>query len=390
MSNVLANPLGLDPLELAIGRPLGTDSAARPLPRPGKATAREVLEAELIPVLARPPCVLNFSGGRDSTAILMLATSVARREGLPDPIPLTWRFPSHPSTDESPWQEQVIAELRLNEWGILKFDEELDVLGEMATGLLRRHGVLWPHVSHLNLPALTRARGGSFLFSSDLQNLLDGWNFARPSEVTRGWVRPERRDARRVAVALLPRVARARLGRTELASHFPWLTPEAHRLLFAREGGHHNMPRRWDRWLAWFGSQRAAAVGERSLALLAREHDVMSHNPFRSPPLLAALATEGGAWGVGGRREIMHRLFGDLVPPAVLERPHTRTEYGGVLWAGRARAFARSWDGSGVDQNLVDVGRLREIWTGPHPWRFGWSASVAQTAWLASVPPDQR
>jgi asparagine synthase (glutamine-hydrolysing) len=387
---VIGNPLGLDSLELATGLPLGVESATSRLPDAGEATPREVLEAGLIPALARPPCVVNFSGGRDSSAVLMLATSVARREGLPDPIALTWRFPAHPRTDESRWQEQVISSLGLREWEILNFNDELEVLGEMATGLLRQHGVLWPPVAHLNLPALTRARGGSFLFASDLENLLEGWAFARPSGLIRGRMRPERRDAGRVAVALLPRIARARLGRAELGSHFPWLTPEAQRLLFARKGGRHNMPRRWDRWLAWFASQRAAAIGARSLALLAREHDTVAHNPFRSPVLLAALAKEGGAWGVGGRAAITHRLFGDLVPASILERPHTRTEYGGVLWAGRSSAFAQSWDGSGVDHDLVDVARLREIWTGPRPWLYGWSAIVAQTAWLASLRPDRQ
>jgi hypothetical protein len=386
---VLEDPGDLDPLELAIGLPIGTDPAVPPLPESSGVSARQVLEAELIPVLARPPCVVSFSGGRDSSAMLALATSVARREGLPDPIAVTWRFPAHPSTDESRWQEQVISDLRLRDWEILDFDEELEVLGEVATGLLRRHGQLWPTTAHLIVPALAHAHGGSLLVSGQLRGLLDRWRFARASDVIRGRVRPEPRDAGRVAVALLPHNVRMRVGRANTASRFPWLRPQAQRMLFERLGGPFNIPRRWDRWLAWFGSQRAQTLAEKSLTLLAREHAVEPFHPLRSQALLAALAHEGGAWGLGGRPGIMKQLFGGLVPDEVLNRPRTRAEYGDVLWASRSRAFAQSWDGSGLDHDLVDIEYLRELWTGPRPWMYYSAANVAQAAWLATMAPGR-
>jgi hypothetical protein len=379
------NPLGLDPLELATGLPLGIDSTAIPLPEPSTATAREVLEAELMPALARPPCVLSFSGGRDSSAMLALATLVARRKALPDPIPVTWRFPAHPSTDETRWQEHFIAHLGLHEWEILNFNEELEILGEMATGLLRAHGQLWPATTHLNLPALTRARGGSMLVSADLRDLLDRWRFARAHEVMRGRVRPQRRDARRVAIALTPRTVRRRLGRAELATRFPWLRPAAQRLLFERVGGAYNEPGRWDRWLGRFGGLRYLALAERSLAIVAREQDVIVWRPIRSPAFLAALARDGGASGFGGRAGITPRLFGDLLPDAVLMRVPTRAEFRGVLWGDRSRAFARSWAGGGVDHELVDTETLRAIWTGTRSDFHSSAAAVAQTAWLAAL-----
>jgi asparagine synthase (glutamine-hydrolysing) len=379
------NPLNLDPYELATGLALGTNAAIVPLPEPGAASAREVLEAELVPALSRPPCVMSFSGGRDSSAMLALATSVARREGLPDPIPLTWRFPAHPAMNESQWQEQVISRLGLREWEILKFDEELEVLGEMATGVLRQHGLLWPATAHLSLPALTHARGGSLLVTAHLRRLLDGWQFARASQVVRGRVKPEWRDAGRLAVALMPQVARRRVGRAETVAGFSWLTPQAQHVLFARLGGRFNMPRRWDRWLAWVASKRSVALAEQSQAVLAREYDVVPHYPVGSPAFLAALAREGGSTGFSGRPELTNRLFGNLVPDDVLARPQTRYEFADVLWASHSRAFAHSWDGSGVDHELVDTEHLRAMWTGPRPWLYGWSATVAQAAWLGNA-----
>jgi hypothetical protein len=382
------NPLGLDPLELATGLPLGTNPTASPLPKPGRASAREVLEAELMPALARPPCVVSFSGGRDSSAMLALATLVARREGLPDPIPVTWRFPAHPSTDEARWQEQVIAHLGLHEWEILNFDQELEVLGEMATGVLRTYGQLWPATAHLNLPAFTLARGGSVLVSADLRDLLARWRFARAREIMRGGLRPQRRDVRPLAMALTPQTIRKRLGWARFASRFPWLRPAAQRVLFERIGGRFNEPSRWDRWLDLFAGLRHLTLAEESLALLAREHDVIARHPIRSPAFLAALARDGGAGGFGEHVGISARLFGDLLPDSVLTRAPTRAEFVDVLWGERSRAFAQSWDGRGVDHELVDAEILQAIWTGARPDFHSHAAAVAQTAWLGTLERD--
>jgi hypothetical protein len=56
------------------------------LDRAPGATARGVLEELISPALERPPCVIGFSGGRDSSSLLALATHLARREGLPMPV----------------------------------------------------------------------------------------------------------------------------------------------------------------------------------------------------------------------------------------------------------------------------------------------------------------
>jgi asparagine synthase (glutamine-hydrolysing) len=315
------------------------------------------LEREVLAALSRPPCLINFSGGRDSSAMLALATTLARREGLPEPIALTWRFPAHPSTHEAGWQERVVEHLALSEWERLEFDEELDVLGEIATGVLRSHGLLWPATAHLNLAALARARGGTVIFCADMREVFDGWGFARAQAVLRGRVRPEPRDLRRIAVSLVPRRARRRIGAAESARHHAWLRPKAQRELFERSGGRFGVPRRWDRWVAWFAEERAVRLAKQSLEILARDHDVVASHPMSSPSVLSALADEGGAAGFGERPELTRHLFGDLVPKDLLMRRPTRGEFGTALWASRSRAFAATWDGTGVDPRLVDRDR---------------------------------
>src|SRR3954453_21831281 len=101
-------PLAPTPLELLAGTGLGEyedkDKEVAPAASAG-VTPREALEEVVGEALARPPCLVGFSGGRDSSAILALATYVARREGLPLPVPATYVFPGIRKADESSWQD---------------------------------------------------------------------------------------------------------------------------------------------------------------------------------------------------------------------------------------------------------------------------------------------
>ncbi len=64
----------------------------------------------------------------------------------------------------------------------------------------------------------------------------------------------------------------------------------------------------------------------------------------------------------------MEALFADLLPREVLYRS-TKAHFTGLSWGPRARGFAVSWDGSGVDHRLVDPDKLRAEWAKerPHP-----------------------
>ena len=70
------------------------------------------LERAVLPALLRPPCVVSFSGGRDSSLVLAAAVAVARSEGLAAPIPITVRFPASAESDEQEWQERVVRSAR--------------------------------------------------------------------------------------------------------------------------------------------------------------------------------------------------------------------------------------------------------------------------------------
>ncbi|HZC13844.1 MAG TPA: hypothetical protein VE270_07480, partial [Thermoleophilaceae bacterium] len=72
-----------------------------------RGSRRAAFEDVVRGALQRPLCVVSFSGGRDSSAVLALAMHVARCDGLPLPIPLTMRFPRYARTNEDEWRELV-------------------------------------------------------------------------------------------------------------------------------------------------------------------------------------------------------------------------------------------------------------------------------------------
>ena len=67
-------------LEVACGMVFGF-TPPESLPEPA-ADPLEALEEAILPALQRAPCLVSFSGGRDSATVLAAAVRLARREGL--------------------------------------------------------------------------------------------------------------------------------------------------------------------------------------------------------------------------------------------------------------------------------------------------------------------
>lgn len=382
----------MTPLEVARGFVLDDHPPQRaPRPEPGPVPhPRAVLETLLLEAVQARPCVVAFSGGRDSSALLAVATHVARREGLPDPVPVTRRFPGLPETDESAWQDLVVRHLGLREWVRVELDEELDVLGELGTAELRVHGVQWPPLIHIDHHVLEAAAGGVVIdgeggdqvFSLDLHRIAPLTRL-RAGHAGRTW--------RALAKGLLtgaPGPVQRRLARRELADvSQPWLRRDAEddllrdlsRELAAR-------PVRWDTSIRALPYHRARRLALRNRALRARGRGVAYAHPFLDPRFLEALARRGGALGLPTRTEWMQRLFADVLPEPLLRR-RTKVAFNRMLVGTASRRFAEAWDGSGVDDALVDTEALRREWLAEHP--SARALPLLQQAWLAARRPTR-
>lgn len=343
---------------------------------------RAALDRALLPVVARPPCYVLFSGGLDSSLVLAAATSVARREQLPDPIPVTERYPTVPAADESDWQNLVVKHLGLREWIRVSMTDEGDLLGEVARAGLEKRGLVFPPTIHAKVNTMRQMADGVVLSGEGGDEVFG----ARRVAPIAAWLRGEhaRWRFRQATQAAMPSAYRRRISRRQRTAQLSslWLTPEAlrahARLLAADEASE---PLRWDQSIRWAPRRRASRATFASRSALAAEYGSVTMDPLLDAGFLESLASWGGGLGMHSRAAILSLLFDDLLPAELIARP-TKASFNLAFMGEPTRQFAAEWDGSsGVDLNLVDPERLRRAWLADVP--PGPSGLLVQAAWLA-------
>ena len=350
--------------------------------------ARTALERTILPGLLRPPCLVSFSGGRDSAAVLAVATSLARKEGLPLPIPATNTFPRVPATNEAAWQEQLVRRLELPDWIRVEHDDELDLIGPYARRVMEAHGLVWPANVHFHLPLLERAMGGSMLTGFGGDELYGAARWLHAEAVLARAVRPRPRDVLCVGLALAPHSVRRAVIRRRGMLELPWLKPRARALataLLVRETSEE--PRRLHERMSWWLQARYLRVARNSLDLIAKDQAVQLVHPLLSTRFWCAVADEAGPLGFTSRAEGVRRLFGDVLPSEVIER-RLKANFDGAFFTERALAFGRRWRGFGVPEQWVDPVVLARHWSGDR--LSAQSGTLLQAAWLESETSRRR
>lgn len=353
----------------------GDPTASRPLSRSTESPLA-ALERAVLPALRRTPCLVSFSGGLDSSFVLAVADRVARREGLPPPIPCTWRFVDAPRADESVWQEDVLRALALPDWQRLRADDDLDLVGPVAQRLLTRHGPLHPANLHLHLPIVEQAAGGSLLTGVGGDQILSGWR--RPVA--------QRRLRRRLHDAA-PSLVRAAVRRHR-DDPFPWLhRAVSRRVLTGLERERQAEPRRFDRRVLWHTARRDLRTTCAGLDLIAADSDVLVVNPLVDPGFVTALAQRYGPHSLTDRAALLAEAGAGALPAAVSAR-RPKAHFLEVFLRTPTRALVSQWDGHGLDLSLVDGPALRQAWSQwPVP---GGTAVLVQQVWASrqqrSVP----
>ncbi|MEQ4302188.1 asparagine synthase-related protein [Plantactinospora sp. B6F1] len=338
---------------------------------PGRAvTPLGALERAVLPALRRPPCLVGFSGGPDSSLVLAVALRVARREGLPHPVPVTWRFSGVSPAGESRWQDRIVQALGIGDWQLLQADDDLDLVGPTAGRLLRRHGLRHPVNLHLHLPIVELAAGGAMLTGAGGDQVFGGWRTAGSGQP---WVRL-RRAAGQLRTALR--------GHRSSRDMFPWLRPEVSAEIYrAFRAERRGEPRRLDRRIAWHVRRRDLGLTCASLAALGTTHGVTVVNPLLDPDFLGTLTGPAGRRGCPPRDQLVAEIAAGMLPE-VVTAPRPRARFLDAFLRGPTRRFVQRWDGSGVDEELVDVAALRRLWSRwPIP---GGTAGLVQEVWLAA------
>ncbi|MHA6784803.1 asparagine synthase-related protein [Pseudonocardia saturnea] len=370
----------MDPLEIACGW-LADDHLRIPRqaadPRP-----RVALDTILLRCLAKPPCLVAFSGGRDSSALLAATVAVARREQLPLPVAVTLAYPDAPEADEDGWQQQVLDHVGVTERVRLVVHDEHDAVGPIAAPLLRRHGQIWPPNVTPTWRMMDQARGGSLLTGEGGDEIFGIKRITPLTKLLRHHVHADRRLYPLAAHALAPRPLRRR---SALRGGYrpPWVREAAWREMERRHSDDLAAMRlHAGRQTRQVAGHRGSRIGYETVRALGTEIGVDYVQPFLEPGFVAATAAAAGFWGWTSRTSTMRRLFGDLLPRAVIDR-QSKATFNAAVFAGPTREFARGWTGAGVDPDLVDIEVLRQNWLSPAP--HAPSMALLHQAWLATA-----
>lgn len=376
----------ISPAEVAAQRCIGEDSDVPPLHSAEAMTSPVgALEDVLRPALRKSPCLVSFSGGRDSSALLAVAARLARREGLATPIPVTLRVSGAPRSEESDWQERVVEYLALDEWVRIDLADELDYIGPCARQILAAHGLLWPPNLHFFVPLIAAASGGALVsgvggdavLASGLDDLMGQprWRTAPRRLVRRGY-------------RTLPSEARRPYVERRLRREAPWLRRAALEALVPALLDAPSEPRALDARLGHVRRLRSMVLTLHGLNLISGDQRTAFVNPYLDLGFLSSLARFLGPRGVGGRTAVMRALFGDLLPEAVLARP-TKATFGEAFCGPYTRELVATWNGEGLDPKLVDPAELRGFWgDGTQIRRLLMTAILIQAVWLSTQAPD--
>jgi asparagine synthase (glutamine-hydrolysing) len=366
-------------LEAASGTILGHD-VPTVLPTT-RISPRNALEQTVRRALEHPPCIVAFSGGRDSSAVLALAAHVARRDGLAPPVPVSVVFPGHPEAGEDRWQELVVRHLGLDAWLRRHAGDELDVLGDLARDGLRRHGLQWPPNAHLVGLVAREAAGGAVLTGFDGDGLFDERRWWRAAGVLGRTARPTLRDLPAIALALSPIGIRARAQERRAEPGPPWLRP-APRGQVERDtiADAVREPLRWRPFVAWYAASRYVRLASEAVTAFAADHGAVLVQPFADPVVLAALAADSTRFGYPDRVTALTELVGDLLPSHVIEREE-KADFTRAMFGPSARTFAAEWDGRSAPLDLVSSDAARSEWLRDAPDFCSWT--LLQACWLA-------
>ncbi len=382
----------MTPFEVASGWLFGEVPDARPAGKAAPtdtagASPTQVLESMLAPALARPPCVVAFSGGRDSSALLAVASRLAAREGFEPPVAATLRYPGEHEAHEDQWQELVVRHLGISNWEKLPAADSADLLGPVASCELRRHGLLWPPAHHTEVPLYALAAGGTLVNGEGGDEVLGAHRVTPLARALAGRFPKNRSEAAETALMLASRPVRQRAYFAKLSAQVAksWLRPEAQEhFATAAAADKAAQPLHWGASLRRLPRTRAWNLGFHNQDLRAAADGITVLRPLQDARFLAALSRSAPPWGFADRDTAMRVLFASFLPDELLTRP-TKASFNRVVFGEHSRAFVSRWTGGGVPSNLVDTEILRRVWTAPKANAL--SFALLQSAWLAEQGP---
>jgi asparagine synthase (glutamine-hydrolysing) len=260
---------------------------------------------------------------------------------------------------------------------------DADLLGPAARPWFEAHGPVFPVSIFGRTSVYETARGGVLLNGEGGDEVLGTRRVAAAFDAV-AQLRRGRRPSRSALSSAQTLVRPRRVTEAEVAALFGlchWLTPRARaelRPLLEREFVAE--PLDVAAALRMHLERKLIADIQRTIRWFAGCHDVRVASPLLDASFAAAIAARARRRDLRDRTTLLERHFADVLPRPIRTR-RSKATFGRAFFGPGCRAFAASWDGSGVDPDLVDVAALRDEWSKDHP--SGLSISLFLHAWAA-------
>ena len=209
---------------------------------------------------------------------------------------------------------------------------DFDLLGPLATGLLRAHGLLWPALGAIFLPMIDAVGDGYWSPARAATKYLGSGAWG-------GSGAPLGKDGGCARACGRSWGRRCQIG---CGDGVPCLAPSPTRAgspggvdgAAGGAGGRSSgrSPAVVARLPPRGRSERGLRLGERTYATICASRGGSLATPLKSPTFLSALARCGGRLGLGDRTSVMRALFSPLLDDTILSRASKAT-FAGVHWA---------------------------------------------------------
>lgn len=353
----------------------------RPFPSAAPHHPFEALKSTIERAAEGRTVYVTFSGGRDSSGILAAAVSLAQERRIPAAVPFTYVYPGLEESDESDWQELVVQHLGVQDWVRLEVrDGENEYLGPRVSRSLLRRGLVFPAAAHLWADMFERTAGGLVVTGEGGDDVFLPKRASSMVAALRGRFRPgsPRRDA---LWSLAPERMRRSRARAASVLDMPWLTASAREEFLSdvlRDQVHEPISLRGGLEVLCSAQFREAYV--QTMTTLAAEYGSVVADPFWHPQFLSSYSRHAPYFGYADRTEAMTAVFGRVLPGEVLRRA-SKARFNTAYFGHSTREFARDWNGTGVNTELVDVEELRQAWLADRVPAL--VVLLLQQAWLA-------
>jgi asparagine synthetase B (glutamine-hydrolysing) len=345
----------------------------------------DVLVDAITEQLTDQPVYVEFSGGCDSSLVLSAALKSCRDAQHAPPIPITFRYPLIPETNETVYQEAVFEYLGINNGRVFEITNEFDLLGPSARNGLKAFGLVCPALPLVRADLMRQLEPGLVLSGEGGDESLGPRRAGGAVRAVRALKRGRLRGfAGNVMTSLMPLPLRRHWIRRGSDLSLEWISPQEHERYNAEIVEWWTAePLRPSRFAEFYLTRPGTQVTVHQVGEVMRWCGHRYGAPLMEQHFVHAVGDLTPLTKLQDRRRILNHHFTSNLPEVVLNRIDKKF-FQAAFFNTYAKEFARSWSGQ-ISDDCIDGAKLKAHWLQDDSNNV-WSPTflLLQKAWLES------